>query len=542
VDYSLTCAAAAQRAGAGNELQLRPLKVTIPKSDGLGVELFDAHAPLHFCRSFISPSAHLVSVSTIHLFVCSFVRFFRLFMCSKIRFRDDTVVAYSEASAQALARARARTNARARMHVHARAHPSKCRESQAPAPTHACRHVRTRAGARAHTRVRMQDVIRKRQVVGIEEDACGAWLDCWASRACYSLISHRAFTMIVTLVVGLNTVAFLAQYWDFGQFQRNWAVAYARLCSDALPFSRTSDPRRDAKRLYALREALFSSGNASGLCMELLRGKFGVDVVEGMPTGMPEGMQQALATSDYAFTVLFFVEMLITLVSIGPWRYGRDWSHLWSGAIALTSVAETFVGWRLPYLDTKPGFVRFLRALRLFRLLNLLESFPSLQKVNRSIRKSLGSLIPLFVIMVAFVVCFALIGIKIFGAFAITDGSRSNFMSFGPSGYGYGAFVTVFQILTLEDWPQVMYRYTPLSNASRVYFWTIICFGVYGCVNLFVAVSTHEFDRNNCAPDMTPEDEEVMRCIRKRTNTCTHVHSRTDGHTHARTHALAHAG
>ena len=73
--------------------------------------------------------------------------------------------------------------------------------------------------------------------------------------------------------------------------------------------------------------------------------------------------------------------------------------------------------------------------------------------------------------------------------FTHTQEPRSNFFSFLPGKYGYGGFLTVFQILTGENWNEVMYdAMTRTHWLAFLYFVFVVMFGVFLVMNLFVAV------------------------------------------------------
>lgn len=65
---------------------------------------------------------------------------------------------------------------------------------------------------------------------------------------------------------------------------------------------------------------------------------------------------------------------------------------------------------------------------------------------------------------------------------------RSHFDNF------YRAMVTVFQILTIEDWPGVMYdAVNATSYLASVYFIILLVIGTYILCNLFIAILLEGF-------------------------------------------------
>jgi hypothetical protein len=143
----------------------------------------------------------------------------------------------------------------------------------------------------------------------------------------------------------------------------------------------------------------------------------------------------------------------------------------------------------------KSGALTALRALRLFRvarLFKLTAYWPSLSMILSTLRKTSVGLLPLTFILFVFMFVFATIGVQLFGGTftsSTSDDLRSNFDSFLPSARGYGAFMTVFQVLTTENWPPIMYNaMIAKGNAAVLYFVVLVFLGIYLVLNLFIAI------------------------------------------------------
>ena len=165
--------------------------------------------------------------------------------------------------------------------------------------------------------------------------------------------------------------------------------------------------------------------------------------------------------------------------------------------LVLTVTSETGVA----------GFTVF-RSLRLFRVLTVLTArFSSFQRVLNCLRQSATTLLPLCMLLALFIFVFALLGMQLFGPM-ISRASRSNFAFLlpGQRGHGYGALLTMFQILTGENWNEIMYRaicdletsdFFPCTDSRMAgalfFFVAVMCLGVYFLLNLFVAVLTDGF-------------------------------------------------
>jgi len=114
-----------------------------------------------------------------------------------------------------------------------------------------------------------------------------------------------------------------------------------------------------------------------------------------------------------------------------------------------------------------------------------------------------------FGLLFLFIFAFAILGMNLFGGkfeFPNKEGksvtSRSNFDSF------LWAMVSVFQILTQENWNLVMYDGMRTTNKwAALYFTALMAIGYYVLFNLLVAILVEGFT-NTGKPKPTPKTEE----------------------------------
>ena len=142
---------------------------------------------------------------------------------------------------------------------------------------------------------------------------------------------------------------------------------------------------------------------------------------------------------------------------------------------------------------------------------------------------SLKSIVSLIFLLFLFLIVFALLGMQAFGGRFIFDGEvpPSNFDRFAS------AILTVFQILTGEDWNMVMYdgvRAWSDGESDMAMFWSIyfvvlVLFGNYTLLNVFLAIAV---DNLANAQELTKgeEEEEEERKVTtavRRANELSHV-------------------
>jgi hypothetical protein len=97
--------------------------------------------------------------------------------------------------------------------------------------------------------------------------------------------------------------------------------------------------------------------------------------------------------------------------------------------------------------------VRIMRTFRVLRVARLLKSMQSMQTIIDVIGRSISSFLYLALLLLLFIFIYALLGMQTFGGqFDFDEGvPRSNFDTFNT------AFITVFQVLTMENWQVVLY-------------------------------------------------------------------------------------
>ncbi|XP_056453326.1 voltage-dependent R-type calcium channel subunit alpha-1E-like [Gadus chalcogrammus] len=158
--------------------------------------------------------------------------------------------------------------------------------------------------------------------------------------------------------------------------------------------------------------------------------------------------------------------------------------------------------------------ISVLRALRLLRIFKITKYWASLRNLVVSLMSSMKSIISLLFLLFLFVVVFALLGMQLFGGrFIFEDYTPTNFDTFPAS------IMTVFQILTGEDWNEVMYNGIRSQGGvqygmwSSIYFIVLTLFGNYTLLNVFLAIAV---DNLANAQELTKDEEEEEAFFNRR--------------------------
>ncbi|XP_052745242.1 voltage-dependent calcium channel type D subunit alpha-1-like isoform X1 [Bicyclus anynana] len=195
--------------------------------------------------------------------------------------------------------------------------------------------------------------------------------------------------------------------------------------------------------------------------------------------------------ANFFFVVLFTMEMLVKMYALGFQGYFVSLFNRFDCFVMFCSIVELgfTVSGTMPQLG-----ISVLRCVRLLRVFKVTKYWRSLSNLVASLLNSIQSIFSLLLLLFLFIVIFALLGMQVFGGRFDYDPmeqkERHNFDSF------WQAVLTMFQILTGEDWNVVMYHGinayggagSPGMLAS-IYFIVIFICGNYILLNVFLAIA-----------------------------------------------------
>uniref|UniRef100_A0A8W4FAE0 Calcium voltage-gated channel subunit alpha1 H n=1 Tax=Sus scrofa TaxID=9823 RepID=A0A8W4FAE0_PIG len=201
----------------------------------------------------------------------------------------------------------------------------------------------------------------------------------------------------------------------------------------------------------------------------------------------PDELTNALEISNIVFTSMFALEMLLKLLACGPLGYIRNPYNIFDGIIVVISVWEI--------IGQADGGLSVLRTFRLLRVLKLVRFMPALRRQLVVLMKTMDNVATFCMLLMLFIFIFSILGMHLFGCkFSLktdtgdTVPDRKNFDSL------LWAIVTVFQILTQEDWNVVLYNgMASTSSWAALYFVALMTFGNYVLFNLLVAILVEGF-------------------------------------------------
>ncbi|XP_033150271.1 voltage-dependent calcium channel type A subunit alpha-1 [Drosophila busckii] len=221
--------------------------------------------------------------------------------------------------------------------------------------------------------------------------------------------------------------------------------------------------------------------------------------------GQPTFLTEFLYYAEFIFLGLFMSEMFIKMYALGPRIYFESSFNRFDCVVISGSIFEVI------WSEVKGGSfgLSVLRALRLLRIFKVTKYWSSLRNLVISLLNSMRSIISLLFLLFLFILIFALLGMQLFGGqFNLRGGTpQTNFNTFPI------ALLTVFQILTGEDWNEVMYQGIISQGGANkgmiysIYFIVLVLFGNYTLLNVFLAIAV---DNLANAQELTAAEEEQV--------------------------------
>lgn len=225
----------------------------------------------------------------------------------------------------------------------------------------------------------------------------------------------------------------------------------------------------------------------------------GVIVFAGVLVGVetyPKMMEKhgdLLHTLDKVVLGIFIVEILMKMGAEGrkPWRFFKDPWNVFDFIIVAVCL--------VPFLAQYAMVMRMARLLRVFRLV---RAIPRLQLLVSALLRSLPSMGYVSILLFLLFYMFAVAGVFLFG--------KNDPVHFGTL---QTALLSLFRIVTLEDWTDIMYtqmygcdvfpygmqqelctapKAMPLGGA--VYFVSFVLLGTMIVLNLFIGIIVNSFD------------------------------------------------
>ena len=191
---------------------------------------------------------------------------------------------------------------------------------------------------------------------------------------------------------------------------------------------------------------------------------------------------------------VFVVEAAIKLTAVAPRfeRYFRDGWNLFDFTVLV-----------LALIPDTGQFALIARLARLLRVLRLITVVPQLRVIVATLVRSLPGLGHVMLLLFVIFYVYAVAGVHLF-----REHDPVHWDSLGI------ALLTLFRVMTLEDWTDVMYIAMELHPMSWLFFVSFVLVAAVVMINMVIAVVINNLHEARLEVSYT-EGEETLRAIRE---------------------------
>jgi len=196
-----------------------------------------------------------------------------------------------------------------------------------------------------------------------------------------------------------------------------------------------------------------------------------------------------LTTANVWFTLIFTFEIYAKLKGLGLEKFQEDSFNTFDSAIVFISLIELMIG------GEGGGGISALRSFRIMRLFKLLRSWTTLRRILKNMAKTMNSSSAFIGLLCLMIFVFSLVGMTMFGDTfdkECEEDSSGEEVCYAPrANYDsmFTAAVVSFQIMTMENWNEVLYIGI-LSNGivAAIFIILNLLIGGFLMMNIFLAI------------------------------------------------------
>ena len=183
---------------------------------------------------------------------------------------------------------------------------------------------------------------------------------------------------------------------------------------------------------------------------------------------MPEAALMAIKWLDILITVIFLVEITVRFIAeeVKKNFFKSGW-NIFDSLVVIVSL--------IPIEGSEMALVG--RLIRIFRVLRMISIIPELRLLLNSLLKALPQLGYVVLLMFIIFYIYAAIGSTIFASI--------NPVLWGDISI---AMLTLFRVMTFEDWTDVMYETMEVYPFSWVYFLSFIFLTTFAFLNMVIGI------------------------------------------------------
>ena len=247
----------------------------------------------------------------------------------------------------------------------------------------------------------------------------------------------------------------------------------ARHGGDTHSMSSTGPPPRGDGRLVALaRQVVDAAWFRHGVIAAIVTNA----VVIGLDTSVTLSARfgGAFALANRTFLAVFVLEALIKMAAVWP-RLRDYFADSWN-VFDFTVIAVSL-------LPSTGELATLARLARLFRVLRLVSVLPELRLIVATLIRSMPGMLNVLALMSIVFYVYGVAGYHLF-----RDVDPTHWRTLGIS------LLSLFRIVTLEDWTDIMYAALDHHWWAWTYFVSFVVVGTFVFINLFIAVVINSLD------------------------------------------------
>ena len=209
---------------------------------------------------------------------------------------------------------------------------------------------------------------------------------------------------------------------------------------------------------------------------------------------------------------VFIVEAALKMAALAPQvsRYFQDGWNIFDFSVIVFSL-----------VPATGQFAMIARLARLLRVVRLISTIPELRLIVSTLVRSIPSMLHVMTLMGVIFYIYAITGYQLFH-----DHDPTHWRSLGIS------VLTLFRVVTLEDWTDVMYTAMDFHPMAWIYFVSFVVLGTFVVVNLFIAVVINNLDEAKAErlhELQTPiSQEELLKDLRETQKTLRRLEERLE--------------
>ncbi len=183
---------------------------------------------------------------------------------------------------------------------------------------------------------------------------------------------------------------------------------------------------------------------------------------------LPDSLLKSVAVLDWAITVIFLVEIVIRFLGEpDKKRFFRNGWNIFDTLIVVVSL--------VPIDNSDMALIG--RLVRIFRVLRMVSIIPELRMLLNSLMKALPQLG--YVVLMMFIIFY------IYAAIGSTFFASINKDLWGDIAL---SLLTLFRVMTFEDWTDVMYETMGTYPLSWIYYISFIFFTAFAFLNMIIGI------------------------------------------------------